>query len=297
MTYRTYWTRGSLILLLVCGLWAESPSYAQRARPTERDVTYCTIDGVDLKLDLYYPEAARGALPVAMYVHGGGWRSGDKSGGAGFQDVPELLRRGYLVASINYRLAPQYRFPAQIQDVKCAVRSLRAHAAAWGLDPERIGAWGSSAGGHLVSLLGTADASAGWDVGPFLDQSSRVSAVANLFGPTDLTQTFEGANPRLLGTVFGASLPTDRIVAEASPVSWVSADDPPFLFLHGERDTLVPPEQSEILHEALLAAGVPAELVIVANAGHGFKPEGGPVRPSRAELTRTLADFFDAHVR
>lgn len=257
--------------------------------PTRSNLTYCTMDGVELKMDLYYPAGGSGPYPVAMYVHGGGWTQGDKAEGAGALEIPELQKAGFLVVSVNYRLAPEYEFPAMIEDVKCAVRSLRAHAEEYNLDPNRIGAWGGSAGGHLVSLLGTTDASAGFDVGEYLEYSSRVQAVVDMFGPTDLTVQFEG-NPtsKSDNAVFGGFDP-----ALASPVTYVSADDPPFLLLHGEKDALVPIKQSEILLAALQAAGVPAELVRVVNANHSFKPDGGKISPSRTEIAQLVVEFFE----
>lgn len=262
----------------------------------ERDVTYCNADGVALKMDIYYPQTASGPFPVAVYVHGGGWTGGDKASGEGI-DITELVARGYLVAAVNYRLAPRYKFPAQIEDVKCAVRFLRAHGAQYGINPEKIGAWGGSAGGHLVSLLGLADESAGWDVGPYTEQSSRVQAVVDMFGPSDLTVLFNGADPQLLQQVFGSTDRSSEAIQRASPVSWVTSDDPPFLILHGEKDGLVPLSQSQELYDRLTAAGVPATLLIVKNAGHGFTPVGGPISPSRAELTQMIAHFFDRHLK
>jgi len=264
----------------------------------ERDLTYCVANGVPLKLDAHYPAEASGPLPVAMYVHGGGWHGGDKKGGAGSLDFEELLSRGYLVISVNYRLAPRYVFPAMIEDVKCAVRHLRATADRYGLDPERIGVWGSSAGGHLVSLLGVADESAGFEgTGGYPDQSSRVQAVVEMFGPADLSVMFSGSTRTTLTTAFGATSADDEILKLASPVTWISPDDPPFLLLHGEKDRLVPVEQSELLYEQLVEAGVPATFVVVKNAGHGFKPEGGAIQPTRQEISEMVGDFFDEHVK
>jgi acetyl esterase/lipase len=270
---------------------------AQPPLPTERDVTYCTLDNVELKMDIYRPQGSTAPTPALLYVHGGGWTGGDKRSGEGIRDIPELLARGYLVAAVNYRLAPRYKFPAMIEDVKCAVRFLRANAERFSINPEKIGAWGGSAGGHLVALLGTADATAGWDVGQYLEQSSRVQAVVDMYGPTDLTVLFEGANPRLMEQVFGTSDRNSETLQKASPVNWVSSDDPPFLILHGERDPLVPVSQSQIFYEKLQAAGVPATFVIVKNAGHGFAPLGGPISPSRQELTKMIADFFDQYLK
>lgn len=252
----------------------------------EKDITYCTMNGVALKMDVYYPSENNGRFAVTMYVHGGGWSKGDKTEGAGALEVPALQKAGFLVVSVNYRLAPQYPFPAMIEDVKCAVRSLRAHADEYNLDPNRIGVWGGSAGGHLVSLLGTTDKSAGFDVGEYLEYSSRVQAVVDMFGPADLTVDFAG-NPVDNPAIFGGFDP-----ALASAVTYVTPDDPPFLLLHGEKDSLVPIEQSQILLAALQAAGVPAELVLVKNANHSFKPDGGQISPSRREIAQLVVNFF-----
>lgn len=264
----------------------------------DRDVSYCTVDGVALTMDVYYPASAGGPVPVVVYVHGGGWTSGDKSSGEGSRYLPVLAERGYLGVAVNYRLAPEHKFPAQIEDVKCAIRFLRAHAAEYGLDPNRIGAMGGSAGGHLVSLLGLTDTSAGWDTsGGYTDQSSRVQAVVDMFGPSDLTQEFDGADDRIERQVFGVTDKSSPILAQASPVTHVSSDDPPFLLLHGEQDDLVPPSQSQELYDRLTAAGVPATLVMVRNAGHSFAPVGGAISPTHEEIEATILAFFDETLR
>lgn len=298
---RTLKTFLTVVTLFLCFV----PMAAQSGGPdpaklgtVERDLTYCVADGVPLKLDAHYPAEASGPLPVAVYVHGGGWHGGDKKGGAGSLDFGELLSRGYLVISVNYRLAPRYVFPAMIEDVKCAVRHLRAAADRYGLDPEKIGAWGGSAGGHLVSLLGTADESAGFEgAGGYSEQSSRVQAVVEMFGAGDLSLMFNGSTRETLASAFGATSAGDEILRLASPVTWISPDDPPFLLLHGEKDRLVPLEQSELLYEQLVETGVPATFVVVENAGHGFKPEGGAIQPTRQEISKMVGDFFDEHVK
>jgi len=180
----------SLLLALASPLPTEEPTRSSAFVPGDvmRDVVYATVEGVPLKLDVYFPSASRDPVPLAIYVHGGGWTSGSKSAGAGFLDKDELLARGWLVAAVDYRLAPQFKWPAQIQDVKAAVRFLRANAARFGVDGTRIGVWGGSAGGHLVAMLGLTDAAAGFDdSGGNFDQSSRVSAVVDYFGPADFT--------------------------------------------------------------------------------------------------------------
>jgi len=260
-----------------------------------RDVVYRTVNGVAVKMDIYYPEEiCADSLAVAVYIHGGGWTGGDKATGEGMVDARTLLTHGFVVVSINYRLAPTYRFPAQIEDVKCAIRYLHANAERYHLDPERIGVFGSSAGGHLAALLGVADETAGFDKGEYLDQSSRVRAVVDMFGPTNLTlRTSDPDHRRLIQQVFGSV----EILKLASPVAHVSKDDPPFLILHGDKDPVVPLNQSTQLYERLKTAGVPVTLVVVKNAGHGFTPVGGQISPTRLELTQMILDFFEKHLR
>lgn len=277
---------------------ATTPFDPARAGTTALDVTYCTAAGTELKMDLYYPQAAAEPAPVVIYIHGGGWSDGDKADGAGAHDIPALVDAGFLVASVNYRLAPEYQFPAMIEDVSCAVRHLRARAVEYNLDPERIGAWGGSAGGHLAALLGTAEDGLFAGSAEYGEESSRVQAVVDMFGPSDLTRDFEGgAGSRLGSEVFGTSDLSSPALEEASPLTHVSADDPPFLILHGEDDRLVPLDQSQLLYDAMLAAGVPAELVVVKNAGHSFKPEGGRPEPGREEISRMIVEFFSRELK
>jgi acetyl esterase/lipase len=247
---------------------------------------------VDLKMDLYRPEEPNGAL--VLYIHGGGWTSGSKNGGSGSEMWAELLSRGYLVAAIDYRLAPGFKFPAQMEDVTCAVLYLKGHSGELGIDPDRIGAYGGSAGGHLASLLGTTGGH-GYEMG-ITTLDAEVAAVVDLFGPADLTVEFDGASERIITTVFGTADRDAKVLRQASPVYQVSADDPPFLIIHGEKDGLVPIAQGERLYQALVAAGVEAEFVPVENAGHGFIPDGGPISPTRVEITKLVADFFDEHL-
>ncbi len=269
-----------------------------KAGATYKDVTYCTPDGVAQKMDVLYPRTiGEKPLPVAVYIHGGGWTSGDKASGAGLLDTREILARGYVVVSLNYRLAPEYKWPAQITDVKCAIRHLRANAGMYKIDPNKIGVWGGSAGGHLVTMLGTTDKSAGFDVGEYLDQSSRVQVVVDEFGPADLPKMFTANAQVVAGRIFGSTSRDDPILVKASPVTYITSDDPPFLILQGDQDQVVPMEQSQILHERLKAGGVQSTLVIVKNAGHGFTPDGGAISPSRTELSKMIADFFDQYLR
>ncbi len=266
----------------------------------ERDTTYCHAASLPLKMDVYSPgKRSDTPWPAVVFVHGGAWMGGDKATTDGLRDIPELVRRGYLVASVNYRLAPQWKFPAQIEDVKCAVRYLRAHAATYHLDPNTIGMYGASAGGHLAALLGLADDKL-W-VEPdaeYADQSNRVQAVVDLYGPSDMTQVFPGASGLIDERVFGAASKRDRRLAAASPVAYVSPGAPPFLLIHGEQDDLVPLSQGEELYGRLKEAGNRVQLVVVKNAGHVFIPvAGNAIDPSRGQITQIIADFFDCALK
>jgi acetyl esterase/lipase len=236
-----------------------------------RDIEYARPGGVLLLLDLYLPERASGKLPVILSVHGGGWHSGSKEASPG----THFTRYGYAVAAINYRLIGQGVFPAQIEDCKAAVRWLRAHAAEYDLDAAHIGAWGASAGGHLVALLGSSGGvrELEGDLGN-PRQSSRVQAVVDYFGPTDLARWRPSPDPAVNvklseSRLIGADVTTHPAqAARANPITYVRPGAPPFFIGHGAADSLVPVSQSKLLYDALERAGVPAVLRIVPGAGH-----------------------------
>ncbi len=262
------------------------------AGAAKRDVTYCTVDGVDLKMDLFMPKSASGPTPLAVFIHGGGWSSGDKRAAGGMTDFPALLDAGFTVASLDYRLAPQYVFPAMIEDVKCAIRSLRANASQYHINATKIGVWGISAGSHLGLLLGLTDSGAGFDVGQYLDQSSRVQAVVDMSGPTDLTINMSPAFAEAKDSAFdGFDL------AKASPVTYVTPDDLPVLIIQGDQDPVVPINegQAQELYDKLAADGVSTQLVIVQGGPHVL--DAPDESPSRAELTQMLVQFFEDHVK
>ena len=272
--------------------------HAVAPRPSvEHDVTYCQPDHAELKLDLYRQHAPDGQpLPVILFVHGGAWHAGDKAVAVHTFAMPELMKRGYAVASINYRPMPGYGFPAQIEDVKCAVRFLRAQASRRQLSSDHIGALGTSAGGHLVALLGMADAAAGLEgTGGWPEQSSRVQAVVDLYGMTDLVVPPIGAVGRTAHAraLFGDEQTRKR----ASPVMYVSGQSPPFLIVHGEDDHVVPLSQSQDLHDRLTAAGALSTLVIVRHAGHNLRASGQAISPPLDALARIIADFFDGTLK
>jgi len=269
-----------------------SPGLAQR------NLTYCTpLPGVELKMDIYAPMQGEGLSPAVMYVHGGGWSSGSRNDGLAQLFGRVLNQQGYIMASINYRLAPQYQFPAQIEDVKCALRYLRAHADAYRLDPQHIAVMGASAGGHLAALVGTSSVEHGFDVGEYLEQSSRAQAVVDFFGPADLVSMMSTSLRSLGERVFGVNSMDIKAIARFSPVTYITDDDPPFLIIHGEKDELVPVIQSEILYNQLTAAGVPADFVRVQNAGHGLRRAGGEVNPAPTEIVRQVMKFLNHYMK
>jgi acetyl esterase/lipase len=259
-----------------------------------RDLTYVTDGHHRQKLDLYLPKAEK-KLPLIIWIHGGAWLAGSKTYG-----VPlNYLADGYAVASINYRLSQHAIFPAQIQDCKAAVRYLRANAQKYNLDPNCFGAWGPSAGGHLVALLGATGDVNDFDIGENLTVSSRVQAVADYFGPTDFLQMDEHRLPdgmihntpdspesQLVG---GPIQENKEKVAKANPITYVTKDDAPFLIVHGDSDPLVPHHQSELLEAVLRKAGVPVSFYTVKGAGHG-----GFTDPNVPKLTK---EFFDKHLK
>lgn len=251
---------------------------------TESDITYCTIDGESLLMDVHWPTSGNGPFPAVIYVHGGGWSMGSKTEGVD-RHIASITEHGMALFSINYRLAGKHQFPAMIEDVKCAIRSVRANAETYAINPDAIGILGESAGGHLVALAGTADQSAGWDaVGDYQDTSSIPNAVVDMFGPTDLTVPFEGNNAEGIRRIFGIT--NFSAMAFASPIAYITPNDPPFLILHGEDDPLVPITQSESFFTTLINAGVDAEFVRVAHAGHSFTPTTPrtPISPGQDEI-------------
>ncbi len=253
-----------------------------------RDLAYVTNGHPRQKLDLYLPANATHA-PLIIMIHGGAFKFGSKEG----ENPVPFLSQGYAVASLNYRLSGHARFPAQIEDCKAAVRWLRAHAGQYGYDPDRFGAWGASAGGHLVTMLGTTGSTTLFDVGENLSVSSRVQAVADNYGPTDFLQMDAHRLPDGMAhnppdspesELIGGALQENPDKARmANPITYVTKDCPPFLVIHGDRDPLVPHHQSELLVAALRSAGVSVTFYTVKGGGHG-----GFTDPMVEDLTRTF---------
>ncbi|HBC89592.1 MAG TPA: lipase [Lentisphaeria bacterium] len=275
-----------------------------------KNLEYSKPQGKSMTLDLFIPENAKGKLPLIVWIHGGGWTSGNK------ENPPALLfiKKGYAVASINYRLSQQAVFPAQIQDCKAAIRFLRAKAPEYNIDPDRIGVWGGSAGGHLVALLGVSNGVKELEGdGGNPDVSSNVQAVCDFFGPTDFTTIKElrmsddpdiqqklkefklDHDDNVLAKLLGGPIDQKQELAlQASPLTYVKSlkndkkDYPPFLILHGDKDPIVPVEQSITFHDALKAAGLDSTLKVYKGAKHGNL--GG-------DSLKQVEDFFDKNLK
>ena len=259
----------------------------------ERDIVYGKTADTPLKLDLSRPKnPPAAALPCVVVIHGGGWGAGDKRQ---HDDLTwKFASQGYVSATVGYRLAPAHRFPAQVNDVKCAVRFLRAHSEQYGIDPKRIGAIGFSAGGHLSMMLGTTTAADGLEGdGGWPDQPSQVQAVVSYFGPTDLAAadipvTVTDILTRFIG---GTKHEKPEAFKQASPLTHVSPGDAPMLLFQGTKDPLVPHTQTYPMLEAMTRHNIAGRVELLVGAGHGW---GGN------DLNRTAREsfaFFDEHLK
>lgn len=270
------------------------PARAQDV-PIQKDIVYGKAGGEELKLDLARPAKGEGPFPLVVCLHGGAWQIGHRS--SMHPQVRLLAGHGYVAATVGYRLAPKHPWPAQVEDARAAVRFLRAHAKDYHIDPNRVAAVGGSAGGHLALLLGLMD-----DGG---EPPSKVQAVVNYFGPTDLrtwSATPEGdallkaaVNGRdsngLLKDLLGTADRKAPVVARASPITYVDAKDPPVLTFQGTADPLVPAEQAKALHAALKKAGVAEKLVLLEGASHGW---GGQ---EKERTDRLMLEFLDKYLK
>ena len=253
-----------------------------------RDIEYVPGGGERGLLDVYVPKAARRPVPVVVFFHGGGWNSKDKSQspvGEPFEPA------GFAVVSANYRYSTQAPFPAQLQDAKAVVRWVRARAAEFGFDPDRVASWGSSAGGYLASFLGVTGHTREFDVGPYLEFPSTVRAVVDYYGPSRLDTwadqmgraTAPGDQQWLRSTLEpmagGRLEESAEALRRASPQFYLRPGAAPHLLLHGTADRFVPAQQSVDFAAACKKVGVPCELILREGGGHGdeyFKtPEMG----------------------
>ena len=258
----------------------------------QNDVTYATVAGEDLKLDLAKPRGLNRAVPAIVLIHGGGWMGGRRQDMTGV--MKQAAARGYVAATVSYRFAPKHPFPAQVEDVKCAVRYLRAHAQELSIDPKQIGAMGISAGAHLSMMLGALDSKDGLEgEGGNPEQPSKVQAVVSFVGPTNLILPSYSPVQDQIVTAFVGGKPAEKKeeCRRASPVTYVDKGDAPMLLFFGTKDPLVATDQAYQMCEALSAAGVPARVELIVGAGHGWMGR---------EMTRTMDDafgFFDQYLK
>lgn len=270
------------------------------------DVTYSTIPGYrPLILDLYRPVERSTALPLIIYVHGGGWMNGHTRQSGAFSDftavLADLSARGYVVASLEYRLSKEAPFPAAIDDVRTAMRFLKGNAARYGIDPRRVAIWGGSAGGQLAALaaLDCGREPSGEDKS-HAEQSDCVQAAVGWYGVYDFSTMPQSAIPRAENAYLDCekgACPADRVAA-ASPAAHVDAKDPPMLLIHGAQDKVVPASQSRELAAKLEAAKVPVTLEVIPDVGHSWI--GADAAATRAASLRALdlsVRFFDAQLK
>lgn len=298
----------SLVLsLLITTLSFAQPgpaSYPNDLQPTHADVPYADVSASQI-LDLFIPEG-EGPFPLVINIHGGGFMMGSKE----MLDAPLArmwLQQGIAVASINYRLSGEALFPAAVQDAKAAVRFLRANATRYNLDPDKFLAFGQSAGGNLASLLGTSGGVAEFD-DPALGNegvSSRVQGVVDWFGPTDFLLMDEQATAQGCPADHGAAdspeskylgkpiADVPELVKQANPITYIDVNDPPFLLQKGDQDCMIPFAQSQLLYDALVAAGIPATFETMAGAGHGDMGSDTPIFLSEDNVRR-VTEFIKA---
>lgn len=244
------------------------------------DIRYATVDNRDLKLDLYMPDQSLSPCLI-VWVHGGAWHSGSKA-----NPPMDLLKKGYALASIDYRTTVEAKFPSFIHDIKAAVRFLRSHAAQFKFNGEKIILWGSSAGGHLVALAGMSNEvnEMEGNVGNDLNTSSRVQGIIDFYGPSNLSTIMNQSTPHgagvrgpALALMFGKPLDQSKEdLVKASPVTYVTKDDPPLFICHGDQDIQVPINQSIELFGKYKETGLPVQLEFVFGAGHGGKQYNDP---------------------
>lgn len=259
----------------------------------EEGIVYSTPDGESLALNIARPKAESGLRPAVLCIHGGGFRAGKRESYDAL--CIKLAEKGFVAATVTYRLAPQHQFPAAVHDCKAAVRWLRGNASKYKIDPRKIGVTGGSAGGHLAQFLGvTAHVPQFEGTGGNADQSSSVTCVVNVYGPSDFTKSYGKSVDahEVLPLWFGGNLETElkrHIIG--SPLYWVTPDAAPTLCIHGTEDKYVAHEQAVWLVDKLKAATVEAELLTLAGAGHGFKGADAET------ADKALLDYFENRLK
>jgi acetyl esterase/lipase len=283
---------GRIAAILIMGLVTANARAAEDPKPTtERDIVYSKAGTAELKLDMARPGQGEGPFPAVLVIHGGAWRGGNKN------DVSPVLlefaRHGYVAVSPQYRFCPKEVFPAQVHDVKAAVRWIKTNAKKYGIDSDRIGAMGFSAGGHLALMLGVTGPSDGLDGDtPVGTPDARIKAVVNYFGPTDLgAKDIPDISKPLVKDFLGASAEEKpELAAKASPRTYLSKDDAAILTFQGTKDPLVPFTQAVELAGAMTTAGVPGRVELLVGAQHGWV--GVEMEHTRDQTFR----FFDQYL-
>ncbi|NBV23033.1 MAG: alpha/beta hydrolase [Proteobacteria bacterium] len=268
--------RHVLALAFLVGFVSHSARAAELVIPDnvtfERDIEYANAGGAHVQLNLARPKGVAGPLPAVLCIHGGGFRAGSREGYNKL--ILTLAQRGFVAATISYRLAPMHQFPAAVHDTKAAVRWLRANAAKYGIDPARIGVTGGSAGGHLAQFLGVTAGVKDFEGEDNPGFSSTVTCVVNVYGPSDFTKSYGKSVDAhvVLPMWLGGNLETALAKhIQSSPLNWVTPNAAPTLILHGTEDKYVAYEQAVWMRDRLTACGVPVELITLEGAGHGFK--------------------------
>ena len=286
------WLAGTLLVIAVGAPAQESSSGFRKIE----DVVYAEVDDHELKLDLYLPADAADP-PLLVYVHGGAWRGGSKDRVM----TTAFVDDGYAMASLDFRLSGDARFPAQIHDIKAAIRFLRANAGTLGYNPTRLAILGSSSGAHLATLVGVTNGEDELEgrIGDHLDQSSDVQAIVSYYGASNLTTILALSTPHglsvrspALDLLLGGQPDEEVDLAQlASPIFHVDASDPPLLILHGDQDPQMPINQSHELHHAYKEQAIPVQFEVVHGAAHGGE------RFTDARRNALVKAFLDEQLR
>ena len=262
----------------------------------EKNIEYSNSDGQHLQLNMARPKDRKGLLPAIVCIHGGGFRAGSREG---FNKLCiRLATHRYVAVTVSYRLAPKYQFPAAVHDVKAAVRWVRANARKYGIDPDRIGTTGGSAGGHLAQFLAVTSGIKQFEGdGGNAKFSSSVACVVNFYGPSDFTKSYDASvdAAEVLPLFLGGNLrkqPRRHIVS--SPLYWVTPNASPTLCIHGTKDRYVAHEQAVWLIDRLKASAVDAQLITIEGADHGFH---GATEEVKAQIENARVAFFDKHLK
>ncbi len=259
----------------------------------QKTVTYCGSQ----KMDITTPEFQNNIKPIVLYIHdihGGGWESGSRKDGFERRRLKPLLENGFAVATLDYRLAPTHKHPAQILDVKCAIKYLRANSRSLNIDPDRIGLMGDSAGGHLSALVGLTSPKDGLEGTSLPGVSSNVKAVATFYGLFDVVNV---KSDSLAVHAVAQNFRNRAEKVQGSPIIYVDKNDPPFLIMHGKEDRFVDVAQSVKLALMLKDLGHDPLLVAVENAGHGFVNRTGKPDPDNQTLDKLVVAFFTEHLK